>query len=222
MQPSPISVQRNGSPNIKAVIFDYGQVLARQPTAEEFGSMGKMFHVSSELFFELWEASRGPYDRGNLTAEEYWLKMAAQTNSSIDHKQIQILRDAEVEIWAHPIPGMLKWMNQLHAAGFKTALLSNMPWDLVNYVRSNFKWMDSFTFKTFSAEVRLIKPDPAIYEHTLKGLDVSAAEALFLDDRIPNVEAARALGIHAIQFRSIAELKADLEALGFPLLPNST
>jgi FMN phosphatase YigB (HAD superfamily) len=68
----------------------------------------------------------------------------------------------------------------------------------------------------------LIKPDPAIYEHTLKGLDVSAAEALFLDDRIPNVEAARALGIHAIQFRSIAELKADLEALGFPLLPNST
>jgi|SRR5271155_713111 putative hydrolase of the HAD superfamily len=222
MQPHPVSAQRNGSPNIKAIVFDYGQVLARRPTAEEFGRMGKMFDVSSEVFFDLWEASRGPYDRGDLTAEEYWLKMAAQTNSSIDHKQIQILRDAEVEIWAHPIPGMLNWMNQLHAAGIKTALLSNMPWDLVNYVQRNFKWMDSFTFKTFSAEVRLIKPDPAIYAHTLNGLEVPAAEALFLDDRIPNVEAARALGIHAIQFQSIAALRDELEALGFPLLPNST
>ncbi|HXM63131.1 MAG TPA: HAD family phosphatase [Terriglobales bacterium] len=207
------------SPNISAVILDYGQVLARCPTVEEFGRMAEMFNVSFELFFELWEASRGPYDRGDLTAEEYWLKLAAQTDSSIDRKQIEILRGIEVEIWDHPNPGMFEWVSQLCAAGLKTGLLSNMPWDLVNHVRTNCNWMENFTFKTLSAEVRLIKPDPAIYEHTLRGLGVSAAETLFVDDREPNISAARTLGMHAIQFQSIAQFRDDLEAFGFPILP---
>jgi putative hydrolase of the HAD superfamily len=189
--------------------------------AEEFGRMAGMFNVSVELFYTRWEASRGPYDRGDLTAEEYWLKLAAQTNTSLDHRQIEILREVEVEIWAHPNPGMLDWVSQLHAAGLETGLLSNMPWDLVRHVRTNCPWMENFTFKTLSAEVRLIKPDRAIYEHTLHGLGISAPEALFVDDRENNIRAARTLGMHAIQFRSIAQLRDDLEALGFPILPAS-
>ena len=215
------SESRNGSSGISAVILDYGKVLARCPTATEFGRMAEMFNVSFELFYGLWEASRGPYDRGDFTAEEYWLKLAAEANTSLDRGQIEILRKVEVEIWAHPNPGMLDWVSQLHAAGIKTGLLSNMPRDLVTHIRTNCKWMENFTFKTLSAEVRLIKPDPAIYEHTLHGLGVSAAEALFVDDREINVRAADALGMHAIQFRSIAGFKCDLEALGFPILPVS-
>jgi len=211
--------RRNGSPSISAVILDYGQVLARCPTAEEFGRMAEMFNVSFKLFYELWEASRGEYDRGDLTAEEYWLKLAAETNTSLDRKQIEILRKVEVEIWAHPNPGMLDWVSRLHAAGIKTGLLSNMPWDLVTHVRTNCQWMQNFTFETLSAEVRLIKPDPAIYQHTLDGLGVSATEALFVDDRENNIQAALGLGMHAIQFRSIAGLKHDLEELRFPILP---
>jgi len=185
----------------------------------EFGRMAEMFNVSFESFYHLWEDSRGPYDRGDFTAEEYWLKLAAQTNTSLDGSQIEILRQVEIEIWAHANPDMLDWVSQLHAAGIKTGLLSNMPWDLVKYVRTSCPWMENFSFKTFSAEVRLIKPDPAIYEHTLRGLGVAAAEVLFVDDRETNVQAARALGIRSIQFQALAQLKRDLEALGFPILP---
>jgi len=53
----------------------------------------------------------------------------------------------------------------------------------------------------------MIKPDSAIYEHTLHGLGVSATEALFLDDREPNIRAARKLRIHGIQFSSIGQLR---------------
>jgi len=211
--------RRSGFPSISAVILDYGQVLVRSPTAQEFGRMAEMFSVGYELFYQLWEASRGEYDRGDLTAEEYWLKLAAETNTSLDAQQIEILREVEVEIWAHPDPAMLDWVSQLHAAGIKTGLLSNMPWDLVTHVRTNCRWMQNFTFKTLSAEVRLIKPDPAIYQHTLDGLGVSASEALFVDDRENNIQAARVLGMHAIQFRSIAGLKRELKELGFPILP---
>jgi putative hydrolase of the HAD superfamily len=149
------------------------------------------------------------------------LKLAAQTNSSISREQIEILRQVEIEIWAHTDPDMLDWLSRLHAAGIKTGLLSNMPLDLASHVRKNCKWMENFTFRTFSGEVKLIKPDPAIYEHTLRGLGVTAAEAMFVDDRKTNIQAARALGILALQFRSIAQLKDDLEALGFPILPSS-
>ena len=194
-------------------------MLARRPTVEEFGRMAKMFNVSFDLFYQRWEASRDPYDRGDVTAEEYWLKLAGETNTSLDGRQIEILRQVEVEIWAHPNPGMLDWVSQLRAGGIKTGLLSKMPWDLVKHVRANSPWMDNFTFKTLSAEVKLIKPDAAIYERSLHGLGVSAEEALFVDDRENNIRAARALGMHAIQFQSIAELKEDLKALSFPILP---
>ena len=213
------SARHDRSSNITAVILDYGKVLVRSPTTQEFGRMAEMFNVSFESFYQLWEESRGPYDCGDLTAEEYWLNLAQQTNTSLDGGQIKMLRQVEVEIWAHANPDMLHWVNQLHAAGIETALLSNMPWDLVKYVCANFHWMENFSFKTFSAEVRLIKPDPAIYEHTLRGLGVPAAEALFVDDREVNVEAARALGIRSIQFQSTAQLKKELEVLDFPILP---
>lgn len=207
------------SPSIKAVILDYGKVLVHSPSPEEFGRMSKVLDVDLGLFYGLWEDSRGAYDRSDFTAKEYWSNLAAQCNTSVDEKQIDILRKLEVEIWANADPVMLDWLAQLYAAGIKTALLSNMPTDLMTHVLANFPWMQHFTFKTFSAEVRLIKPDPAIYEQTLDGLGVAAAEALFVDDRENNIQAARALGMHAIQFQSAGQLRRDLEKLEFPILP---
>ena len=167
MQENPSSTERRrGSPGISAVILDYGQVLADCPTREEFGRLAKMFNTSFDLFFELWERSRGPYDRGDFTAEEYWLKLAAETKTSLDARQIEILRQVEVEIWAHLNPAMLDWVSRLHAEGIKTGLLSNMPWDLITHLRTNCRWLDNFAFKTFSAEVRLIKPDPVPLNRT--------------------------------------------------------
>jgi putative hydrolase of the HAD superfamily len=222
MEHSTPETTSHAAREIKAVIFDYGQVLAYRAATEGFARMAEMFNVGVEPFIELWENSRGPYDRGDLTAEQYWLSLAAQTKSSIDQRQIETLREIEVDIWAHPIPDMLDWLRQLHAAGIKTALISNMPHDLIKYVRSNFDWMEIFAFKTFSAEVRLIKPDAEIYESTLKSLGISAKEALFIDDKEPNVAAARKLGMLGIQFRTVAQLRSELEKIGFPVLPVET
>jgi putative hydrolase of the HAD superfamily len=211
--------RREDSSTIKAVILDYGKVLSHSPAQEEFGRMAEMFNVSFESFCEHWQSGRDSYDRGDLTAEEYWLKLAAQTNTNINRQQIETLRQVEVEIWTHIDPDMLDWVSRLHAAGFKTGLLSNMPWDMVTHVRTKCDWMGKFSFQTLSAELRQIKPHPAIYEHALNGLGVAAEETLFLDDRETNVVAARSLGMRAIEFRSVPQLKDDLTALSFPVLP---
>jgi FMN phosphatase YigB (HAD superfamily) len=60
----------------------------------------------------------------------------------------------------------------------------------------------------------MAKPDPAIYRHVLKELGTRPEETLFLDDKLVNIEAARALGIQAIEFSTVERLRADLIAAG--------
>lgn len=145
--------------------------------------------------------------------------LAAKSNTTLDSNQIEQLRKIEIEIWINLDPAMFDWVRALRAAGIKTGLLSNMPTDLATYLRENADWLDDFSFKTFSGEVRMIKPDPAIYEYTLRGLGIPAAESLFIDDKEINIQAARGLGIHGIVYRSIEQLRDELKASGFPVLP---
>ena len=55
----------------------------------------------------------------------------------------------------------------------------------------------------------------------LQGLGVKAEEALFVDDREINVRGAREVGIHALRFRSVRELREDLMRMGFAILPGT-
>jgi FMN phosphatase YigB (HAD superfamily) len=73
--------------------------------------------------------------------------------------------------------------------------------------------------RVLSCEVRLVKPDRAIYEHCLKGLSVRPSETLFVDDNEINVKASRALGITSIRFQSMALLREELAELPLPVLP---
>src|SRR5258708_14431191 len=149
MKNSPVSTERpNGATSISAVILDYGQVLAHSATPEGFGRMAKILNSSFETFYTLWQTTRDPYDCGDLTPEEYWLKLAAQAARSIDSSQIAILREVEVEIWSHLDHVMLHWLSQLRAAGIKTGLPSNMACGRVTYLRANAHWLGNCVFNT--------------------------------------------------------------------------
>ena len=95
-------------------------------------------------------------------------------------------------------------------------MLSNMPHDMIVHVRQKFGWLQQFDHLTFSAEVGLIKPDAAIYEHSLRGIGVPASEALFVDDKEPNVQGARAVGMRAIRFQSVGQFAEDLKNARVP------
>ncbi len=216
-----LSMSSEGKIEWRSVIFDYGEVLCHRPTADDFGRMARTLGISLDSFSEHWEQSRPPYDRGDLTAEEYWLQFAREAKSTLDAEQIERLRRWEIEMWTQVNARVVGWLLDLSSAGMKTALLSNMPVDLAAHVQRHFGWMDKFTVRIFSAHVRLVKPDPEIYRHTLRSLDAMAAQTLFVDDREANVKAAAALGMHAIRFRSVVQLRDELKTLGFPVLPAS-
>ena len=58
-----------------------------------------------------------------------------------------------------------------------------------------------------------MKPDARIYQRTLERLGVNAAEAIFLDDVLPNIHAADALGMQGVHFRSTAQAQRDIRTL---------
>ena len=209
----------SGEVRVNAVILDYGEVLCQRPTEEEFNRLAKLFGIDRELFQPLWEKNRGAFDRGDITAADYWRALAEDAGTGIDAEQLDQVCAWDVEMWGKANVQMVNWLRELRRGGIKTGLLSNIHPAMITYLRENFDWLELFDFKTFSAEVRLIKPDAAIYEHTLRGLGVRPEEALFVDDREVNVQAARDLGIRAVQFRSVEKLREDLKGIGFSILP---
>jgi putative hydrolase of the HAD superfamily len=209
----------NTPTEIRAVILDFGEVLCHLPTLEAVDPLAHIFQMDSQSFFPIYLQSRGPYDRGDLLPAEYWEKFAAQLGVKLDTNAIERVRQLDVDLWSRINDAMVRWLQQIHSAGFKTAILSNMPTDMVSHVRKNFAWISHFDHQIFSAEVRSIKPEPAIYQHCIEALGVQPSEALFIDDRDANLEQARAAGIRGIRFQSVEQLRRDLQTLGFSILP---
>jgi putative hydrolase of the HAD superfamily len=205
--------------SIRAVILDYGEVLCHLPTPENIGFLSRTFQADPQSFLPMYLKTRAPYDRGDVAPQEYWRQFAAQAGVTVDDETIQNLRDIDNQMWSRPNQPMIDWLRHIHAAGFKTAILSNMPTDMADHVRKTFPWLSEFDHHIFSAEVRTIKPDRAIYEHTMKVLGVEPREAIFIDDREENLTEARAIGIQTIRYQSVERLRQDLQSIGFPILP---
>ena len=169
--------------NTKAVIFDYGEVLCHAPTADEIEAIAKMFDLSRERYRVLWSRNRDQFDRGDISSEVYWRKFAEDAGRPVDDELLRDLAERDVAMWSAVNPDMIAWIEELSAAGMKTAVLSNMHADMADYARRNFPWLVGLNCVTLSAEIRCIKPHPEIYEHCLRGLNTSPGETLFIDDR---------------------------------------
>ncbi len=95
----------------------------------------------------------------------------------------------------------------------KTGLISN-TWDgLREVLHTRVPIANAFDVIVVSAEEKIMKPDPRIYHRALARLGVKAEEAIFLDDFIENIDAANALGMIGVHFRSTAQAQRDMRAL---------
>jgi putative hydrolase of the HAD superfamily len=97
--------------------------------------------------------------------------------------------------------------------GLKTGLISN-AWDgLREVLQTRVPISDAFDVLVISAEEKIVKPDPRIYQLALNRLGVQAGEAIFLDDFSENIQAAQALGMIGIHFQSSEQAQQDIRAL---------
>jgi len=189
---------------LRAVIFDYGNVICRPPTEQQLSEAAALCGLTVEDFVQAFWRKRREYDRGS-DARAYWLDIAASSGRSFDETLIAEMMRREVDFWGRFDERVLNWARDLRAAGLQTGILSNLPRTLGERLRGQAGFLDHFDQVTFSYELGFIKPEAPIYHHAIEGLGVEPAEALFLDDRPENVEGARAVGIHAEVFNSWEE-----------------
>ena len=187
-------------------IFDYGGVLVRNQTAEDRARLAEIAGIAQPLFSDLYWANRLGYDKDLMTAAEYWTSVAQSAGVTLSTGAIEELTELDSTSWMQFDSVMWDWIEELRAAGKRVAMLSNMPRDLGEALRTRTHRLDSFDHVTLSYEVRSAKPEPAVYEQCLEGLGTPASQLLFLDDRIANVQGAELLGIRGLQFTDRDEI----------------
>ena len=198
--------------SLRAVVFDYGMVLTGPQDPEARAALLRITGLPHERFEPLYWADRDAYDEGKLTGLDFWQKLIGDAGLELPPGADAELSLWDARMWTTVNPAMLAWQLELKQRGFLTAILSNMGDNVLENMQRTFDWLPRFDVLVWSYQLRMVKPDPAIYRHVLKELGTQPEETLFLDDRAVNVEAAQALGMQAILFSTVDQLRRDLVA----------
>lgn len=193
-----------------AIVFDYGKVLSQDQPAADVQAMADVLDLPRSQFTELYWRFRIEYDAGLLDPDAYWNTVAQAGSRALTKDQTSALIETDSRSWSHPAAVMPQWARDLRAAGLRTAILSNMPVPVRDYVL-RCAWLPQFDSQTFSCEVGVCKPAEEIYLDCLAKLGAKPSEVLFLDDRETNVRAAEALGMHAILFTNASSAAREID-----------
>ncbi|MBS0539286.1 MAG: HAD-IA family hydrolase [Proteobacteria bacterium] len=113
-------------------------------------------------------------------------------------------------------PAMVALVQRLDAAGVPVFGLTNWAGDTFTLMRPRLPTLALLRDIVVSGHEGLIKPDHRIFELLCRRGGFTAPDAVFVDDSLRNVEAARAFGMAGIHHRSAEQTTAELKALGFP------
>lgn len=116
---------------------------------------------------------------------------------------------------SQPFPESLDFLGKLTATGrYFSAALNNESLEINDYRIRTFQLRDYFKVFFSSCYLGVRKPDRGIYSLALKISQSAPDECAMIDDRGLNLECAKEMGMHAIQFQNVEQLREDLARLG--------
>ena len=118
------------------------------------------------------------------------------------------------EMVSGAIQGTVDILAELRARKVPLYALSNWSAETFPISLKRFEFLRWFDGTLLSGDVRLIKPDPRIFKLFFETHAVDPADAIYIDDMKPNLETAKALGMHGILFTDPATLRSELIELG--------
>ena len=195
---------------LRAVIFDYGRVLTGPPDPAAHDALLRIMGLSSDRLDGLYWADRQAYDEGKLTGLEFWRKLGREAGLTLSEPAIVELNEWDARMWTRGDAAMLAWQLKIKQRGLLTAIVSNMGDAVHEHMVRELDWLGRFDVLVWSYQLRVAKPDPAIYRYALERLGTRPEETLFLDDKAENVETAVAMGMKGLIFSTVEKLRADL------------
>jgi len=194
------------------VVFDYGRVLSQSLTPVEIAEFAALVGIPEPPFFELYSGTRDEYDCGRHDCLQHWRHFADAAGIALPPERVARIVEHETRLWLRVNPQALELAREIRSHGLRTAILSNMPPDLLQAIRASFGWIDEFPVRIWSCEHGVIKPDAAIYKLCLDALQCAPQRVLFFDDRPRNVAGARKAGMDAHLFESAEQARTIVRA----------
>ena len=200
-------------------VFDFGRVLFNwQPEAllqrvlpQRVLDEASAAHWVAQVF-QSYGGDWGEFDRGTVEPGDLVQRISGRTG--LTPAEVQAVVDA-VPASLQPIPASVDLLQRLQQPGKPMFYLSNMPAPYADHLEREHAFVRAFSDGVFSARVKLIKPDPAIFRMASQRFGVAPAELVFFDDHPANVAAARAAGWQALLFSDAAQAEQDLRASGW-------
>lgn len=194
-------------------VFDLGGVLIdwnpRYMYRKIFGSdEAAMEAFLTTVCTQSWNEEQ---DRGRAFSEGCALLKAAHPDQS---ELIEAWPARYEEMLGGALQDSVAILSELRASKVPLYALSNWSTETFPIALRRFEFLGWFQGVLLSGEVKMLKPDPRIYQTLFQRYEIDPARAVYVDDHRINVEAARRLGMHGIHFTDAASLRTGLAQVG--------
>jgi 2-haloacid dehalogenase len=199
----------------KIIVFDIGGVLIdwnpRYAYSKIFEDKQKMEWFLTEICSPEWN---GKQDAGRTFAEG-----TAELTAKYPQykKEIEFFYDNWTNMFGGAIQGSVDILKQLKAQGYTLYCITNWSAEGFPWARQHFPFLNLFEDIVVSGEVKMLKPDPKIFNLLLQRHNIKAEDCVFIDDNKDNITTASALGFNTVHFKDPQQLKAALAAFGVSL-----
>ncbi len=204
---------------MKLIVFDMGHVFIDFKFDEVLRGFCTRAGIGMEHFRPVVNRLSGlGYEVGEISTEGFLGHLNAELRAIAAAESIKF-DDITIEefhaLWNHNFSENEEMSELLQSLRGKRplALLSNTNESHFESLESKFKVTRHFGLVFLSYLIGFQKPDLRIYQHVIKTAGRRPEEIVFVDDRSENIEAARSLGIIAIQFENPTQLKTELRLL---------
>ena len=199
---------------ITAVIFDMGQVLIHWTPFAVTEHLGLPKEDMDLLLKEMFNTVEWiSLDHGTLTREQ----AVERVKKRIPERLWPAVEETVFGWWRQPlkpIAGMADLVRELKQKGYGLYVLSNAGTDLRDYF-FRIPGAECFDGILVSAEEKLIKPIPAIYQRLAEKFNLDLGKCVFIDDSPANIEVAIQIGLPGIQFKGdVRRLRKELREMG--------
>ncbi|WP_194437840.1 MULTISPECIES: HAD family hydrolase [Vibrionaceae] len=199
-------------PKVRNIVFDVGNVIVRWEPLEII----RLTFVESEDHEQLAKA---------IFQSQTWVNLnkglISETEAKTQYQQTLGLSEWECEQLFYYVKqtqrlivGSIELIQHIKSAGYSVYALTDNVHEIVSYLKSTYSFWPLFDGAIVSADVGMLKPQPEIYHSLLNKFELIASETVFIDDMLYNVEGAKSIGMHAIQFENIDQCEKDLISLG--------
>lgn len=203
---------------IKTIIYDYGGVIMTSAQDEAVRRFSKLGIGPNLMPLDKYSQTGVflAFEEGKITADEFRDELNRKSGRSHKHADYQ---------WAclgyvGEVPQRnLQLFRLLRQQGYRQILLSNtnpymMSWAMSHEFDGEGGALCDYLDECYcSYALRMLKPDPAIFQYIIDREQILPQTTIFVDDNVKNIQTARAMGFHTLQPINGEDWTADLLAM---------